>query len=611
MAGFAVMIDISMGGGHDRDFNSFLQLVADYKSLEKPTDCAYGRHCIGAKLDSPASLHTGITVDPETGSWLIAAGTVVDTYHVASDGNLRLILQEYLTHGETVLQRCDGLFALVIYNGLTQSVAVISDPFGYFSVFYGSRDGRVFVSTSALAVAEAVRSEPSHIGVNCFLRTGKVFGDMTLWRDVKRLQPGTVLEFSDRAMKEFTYWMPTVDESITKLSFADSVEASTQVLQSVFKRNLEREGKVWIDLTGGFDTRFMAMFLERAGIPFKANSVGSAEHPDVRIAHKIAHKMGWEYQNFDFSSTWPQECPHYLEDVLCRGDAHLNVLLLTQPLWTHRQKNSQYTTLLNGLGGEMWRGPLWWPERTALGKSTHVNYDRQLWSLMHPVADSVFVSDSSNQVKEEIKSQFKRIGNRYPDALNTVRLDCIWAYRETAHVGAWASAASGLLRIIPILFSKDIVTHVISLDYRWKTKNQLVRHMLERYSPALADIEVEGRGPAMPMRITNFYRFGPSKIISCRKAINKLGEITFGRSFWPTKSYESYSRVEWRQEILEFAEAEGLFRSSEMHSGNLYRSDQLRFLLSQAQTKGFHHDEFLGRIITVEMALRAVGAAIN
>jgi hypothetical protein len=611
MAGFAVVIDISGEGRHDTDFNSFLQLVADYKSLEKPTDCAYGRHCIGAKLDSPASLHTGITVDPETGSWLIAAGTVVDTYHVASDGNLRLILQEYLTHGETVLQRCDGLFALVIYNGLTQSVAVISDPFGYFSVFHGSRNDQMFVSTSALAVAEAIRSEPSDIGVNCFLRTGKVFGGMTLWRDVKRLCPGTVLEFSDGAMRESTYWVPTVDESITKLSFADSIEASMQVLQGVFKRNLEREGKVWMDLTGGFDTRLMAMFLERAGIPFKANSVGPAEHPDVRIAHAIAHKMGWEYQNFDFPSIWPQECPHHLRDVLGRGDAHLNVLLLTQPLWTHRQKADQYTTLLNGLGGEMWRGPLWWPEGTTLGKSTLVNYERQLWSLMHPVAASVFGSDSSSQVKEEIKSQFKGIGDRYPDALNTLRLDCIWAYRETAHVGAWASAASGLLRTIPILFSKDIVTHVISLDYRWKTKNQLVRYMLERYSPTLADIEVEGRGPAMPMRITNFYRFVPSKIISCRKTINKLGEITLGKSFWPTKSCESYSRVEWRQEILEFAEAEGLFHPSEMHSGNLYRSDQLRSFLSQAQTKGFHHDEFLGRIITVEMALRAVGAAIN
>lgn len=611
MAGFAVMIDIDVEGENDIDFSRFLQLVADYKSLEKPADYTAGEHCIGAKLDSPSSLHRGITVDPETGSWLIATGTVVDTRDVSPDGNLRLLLKDYLVHGESVLERCDGLFALVIYNGLTHRVAVISDPFGYFSVFYGSRNSRVFVATSALAVAEAIRSEPSAVGVNCFLRTGKVFGDMTLWYDVKRLRPATILGFTDATVRESTYWTPTVDESITKLSFADSIGASMQVLQRVFKRNLGREGKVWADLTGGFDTRFMTMLLERTGIPFKANFVGPSEHPDVRIAHTIAHKMGWEHQHFDLPSTWPQECPHHLRDALGRGDAHLNILLLTRSLWVHKQEREQYTTLLSGLGGELWRGALWWPERNNLGKSTLVHYDRQLWSLMHPVADSVFISDSGDQVRDELKRQFKRIGDRYPDSPNTVKLDYVWAYRETSHVGAWTSFAAGLLRVIPIFLSKDIVTHAISLDYRWKTKNHLVRHMLERYRPALAGIEVEGGGPAIPKRITNFYRFIPSQIAFYRKAANKLGEIILGKSLWPTRSYTSYSRVEWRREILKFAEAEGSFHPSEMRSGNLYRFDQLRSFLSQAQTEGFQHDEFLGRIITVEMALRAVGTAIN
>ncbi len=69
--------------------------------------------------------------------------------------------------------------------------------------------------------------------------------------------------------------------------------------------------------------------------------------------------------------------------------------------------------------------------------------------------------------------------------------------------------------------------------------------------------------------------------------------------------------MEWRREILKYAEVEGLFHPSKMHSGNLYNFDQLRSFLSEAQTERFQYDEFLGRIITVEMALRAVGAAID
>jgi hypothetical protein len=48
-----------------------------------------------------------------------------------------------------------------------------------------------------------------------------------------------------------------------------------------------------------------------------------------------------------------------------------------------------------------------------------------------------------------------------------------------------------------------------------------------------------------------------------------------------------------------------------MCSGKLYQTGALETFLAQAKTEKFQQDEFLGRIMTVEMALRAVGAAIN
>lgn len=611
MSSFAVLIDPQHEEGFDSEFSHFLQLVAHYKSLEKPINYATGKHCLSAKFDSPSSLHKGITIDQETGSWLIAAGTVIDSHDVAADGNLCLLLKDYLAHGSSVFGRCDGLFALVIYNGLTQRLAVVSDPFGYFSVFYGHHAGRIFVTTSALAVAQQIQAKPSEIGVNCFLHTGKVFGNMTLWDEVKRMSPATVLEFVNGAVQESTYWLPTVDEAVTKLSFTEAMEASVRLLQHVLKRNLCREGKVWADLTGGFDTRFMTMLLERTDIPFKADFVGPPQHPDVRVAQKIVNKLGWEHQNFQLPQNWPQECPHYFEEALGRGDAHLNIFLLTRPLWVHKQEQKQFTTLLSGLGGEMWRGSLWWPERRNLGKSTEVHYERQLWSLMHPIPVSVFIANTSDQVKVEIIRQFRCAGERSPDALNTVKLDYLWVYRETAHVGAFTSVGAGLLRILPILFSKDIVSHVISLDYRWKAKNQLVRYMLERYRPALANIEMDHGGPAIPRRITNFHRFIPNKINFYRSAANKLSEITFGKSLSRTRRDEGYSRLAWRQEVIKYAQERRLFQPTEMHSGKLFQFEQLESFLAQAQTETFQHDEFLGRVMTVEMALRAVGAAIQ
>lgn len=611
MSGLAVLFERNSEQASELEFDQFVQCVADAKQFTGPAFTVTGCGCLGGKFDTAASLHRGVTTDVATGSWLMAAGTVIDTHDPAPDGTLCSLLQDYLVHGARVFARLDGVFALVVYDGRARTLAVVTDPFGYFSIFSGERNGRTLIATSALAVARQTHATPSEIGVQCFLRTGKVFGDMTLWKEVKRLRAATVLEFSAQAVRESTYWVPSVDRSLAKLTLPDAVDAAAQVLPALLKRNLSREGKVWSDLTGGFDTRFLVMLLERAGLDFKANSVGPDEHPDVRIAKTIVKQTGWEHQHFQLPRTWVQDSPNYLKEALYRGEGHLNVLLMLRPIWVHHCELEQFSTLLSGLGGEMWRGPNWWSERACIGRSTSVHYERQLWSLMHPIPEDVLVSNSRQLVQDELIRQFRAVGERHPDAPNTVKLDSVWTYRETGHAGAWTSCAAGLLRVIPPMFSKDIVVFAMSLDYRWRVRNSLVRHVLSKYRPALSNIEVEGRGPAAPVRIDNWYRFIPSRFTFSRKALDKFSQVAFGRSLWHTARPESFSRLALRQEILRHAAAQGMFDVATMNSGALYRSERLASFLAEGQTEAFNQDEFLGRIITVEMALRATEAAIQ
>ncbi len=611
MAGLAVMFERNSERASASEFSRFVRRIIDAKGLTQPSSTLNGRSCLGAKFDTPQSLHRGVTVDHDSGSWLVAAGTVVDTDHPAADGDLTALLKDYVAQGPIVLGRLDGVFALAIFNGFTRTLAVISDPFGFFSIFYGERGDRTCIGTSALAVAQQIQATPSDLGVQCFLRTGKVFGDMTVWEGVKRLLPATVLEFGPQGVRETSYWVPVADAFLSNLSLPDAVDAAAQFLPSLLKRNLAREGKLWSDLTGGFDTRFLDVLLERAGIPFKANFVGPDDHPDVEIAKAIIARTGWEHQHFQLPSTWTHASSNYLTEALYRGDGQLNVLLLLRPLWVHHREREQFSTLLNGLGGEMARGPIWWPERTAIGRSTEVHYERQLWSLMHPIPEELMAASRKELVQDELVDMLRAAGERCPDAPNTFKLDCVWAFRETAHAGAWSSCAAGLLRVIPAMFSKDIFTFVMSLDYRWRVRNSLVKHLLANYRPELAEIEVDGRGPAAPLSIDNWHRFVPSRLAYARKAADKVSQVAFGRSWLDRARPVSYSRAEWRQEIIKHVTALGILDPAEMRSGSLYRPEQLAAFLAEAGSETFKHEEFLGRIITIEMALRETSGAVD
>ncbi len=54
-----------------------------------------------------------------------------------------------------------------------------------------------------------------------------------------------------------------------------------------------------------------------------------------------------------------------------------------------------------------------------------------------------------------------------------------------------------------------------------------------------------------------------------------------------------------------------MLKPGRMHSGGLYKIENLNLLATQAESNQYKYGAFLGRVITVEMALRASGSSIN
>jgi asparagine synthetase B (glutamine-hydrolysing) len=305
LSGFALMFDQEKPlTAQEPLFAEFLESVTSYKCLDKPEQFAIGTQCIATKLDSDATLHRGIFLDKATGSWLLAVGTLIDNADVQPDGNLQQLLTDYLDQGMKVFERLDGHFALVIYNQREDSLAVVSDPFGFISIFYGQKGSRFFISTSSLATAKAVQSKPSEFGARHFISYGGLLGEMTLWEQVNRLPPATALKVTRNEIKKFTYWSFEINQTVANLSQDESIDCVVEVLSRTLRRGLSREGKVWLSLTGGLDTRALATMVHYSGLPFKAYFHGQPDSRDVRIASLIVQKMGWESEYFDLPEDW-------------------------------------------------------------------------------------------------------------------------------------------------------------------------------------------------------------------------------------------------------------------------------------------------------------------
>lgn len=614
MSGFAFTFDSKEAmTAQDPSFVALRESVAHYKRLNSTCREVSGQRCVAVKFDTPSTLHRGITVDEQTGSWLLAVGTVMDSEKNPDDGNLQFLLTNYLKRGNAAFQGLDGPFALVVYNKPANKLAIVSDPLGFISVFYARRGNKVYAATSALAVAQAVQATPSEYGTYLFLTTGSVYSKSTLWREVERLLPGTVLEITSAGNTESVYWSPVIKDEITRLSLAEAVDYAFDLLSRLIKDYLKREGKTWVDLTGGFDSRLVTMLMHHCDLPFRANCEGPVGSADVEISSHIAQKLNWDYQHFMLPPNWGRERYKWLSRALGKGDGHLDLFRLSSVLWNQEQRALEYGTPIWGLGGELWRGTIWKQEFWNVGRTLNVDYDRLIdYRVMRPVEYTIFADISRVKwIREELKSLLKSIGDRYTDLPNTAKLDCIFAYKTTGHTGAHISAVMGPQRAIAPLYFKDSVAGAISTFYKWRNHSRLVRLLMEKVNPVLASFETTDGGPALPMRTTNLHRFIPYWNLIGKQLVRKISRELLGRSLFPKVHSElaTYPLTQWRRETLDCLEQDNILNHASMHSGRLYNAENLANFLKQARTEEFSQEIFLSRILTVEMALRSVGAS--
>jgi hypothetical protein len=170
----------------------------------------------------------------------------------------------------------------------------------------------------------------------------------------------------------------------------------------------------------------------------------------------------------------------------------------------------------------------------------------------------------------------------------------------------------GQQRAIAPLFFKESVNCTISIDYRWRNHSRLVRGLMEKIQPAAAGFETTAGGPALPMRLTNLPRFAPYWFAVSQQLVRKASRELLGRSLLPAArgAMATYPLARWRRDTLNCLAPEGLLDQARMHSGRLYDRERLAAFVQEAQSDSFNQEDFLSRILTVEMALRSVGASI-
>lgn len=195
----------------------------------------------------------------------------------------RAIIDLYLSKGDEFIKCLRGSFGLALWDSRNQRVIAGTDHFGTRPVYYCNTNGRVAISPRLDGCVEATglsrEIEPNSIYF--YLNHSFIPAPFTVFKNVRRLEPGHVLVWTDGRLIVQRYWDMSYDEekSMSEAAAAASLRSSLAdaVRFAVDNRNC-RSDELGAFLSGGTDSSTLVGLLNQTDAkPIKSFSVGFEE----------------------------------------------------------------------------------------------------------------------------------------------------------------------------------------------------------------------------------------------------------------------------------------------------------------------------------------------
>lgn len=212
------------------------------------------------------------------------------------------IMQELEEYGPVIakdyIKHLGGAFSIAFAHKPTKTVRAYTHFARVNPVYYYEDNHCIVIGTDPLVVQTvAYEGKAPKIAVEqsiSFLMNGYYTDNETIFKGVKAIPENTEAVIEDKILT-----FNKIDDSIenmfmrkpNKEDYDELTHYYLQAYDIIPKSNTPHR----IGLTGGKDSRLIALGLLKKEIPFKARTRGFSDHPDVIIAEKIARKLNIDH----------------------------------------------------------------------------------------------------------------------------------------------------------------------------------------------------------------------------------------------------------------------------------------------------------------------------
>jgi asparagine synthase (glutamine-hydrolysing) len=225
----------------------------------------------------------------------------------ANNCDTEVIVHAYEEYGAACPTHFRGMFAFAIYDANRRRLFLCRDRMGIKPVYYTFTDGTLYFASEVNALLKALgrRATVDDQNLDFYLSLGYVPGSETMFKDIKKLEPGHTLTFEQGRIEIQQYWN-LEDRQPLKLTFEEARERFTEMLRETIRMRLMSDVPLGAFLSGGLDSSAVVATMSRfMNEPVKTFSVGYADDPassELEYARKVANHFKTEHHEFILNS---------------------------------------------------------------------------------------------------------------------------------------------------------------------------------------------------------------------------------------------------------------------------------------------------------------------
>lgn len=277
-------------------------------------------------------------------------------YSYRTHADTESFLHLYQERGEAFLEPVRGMFGISLWDAKNQKLILARDRLGIKPVYYHF-DGKALRFASeikSILCDPDVSRELDLEALNYYLAYLAAPSPFSLFKGIKKLNPGEMLILENGTIRTVRYWKP--EETIQPCSCRHEDDMKTELrrrLRDVVKEHLLADVPVGAFLSGGIDSSILVGLMhEFLGDGFKTFAIGFKDHAlfdETPYARIVSQKFHTDHHELILSSS---DLLNALQDITRQLDEPLADSSCFPVYFVSKMAAEQGKVVLSGDGGD-------------------------------------------------------------------------------------------------------------------------------------------------------------------------------------------------------------------------------------------------------------------